>query len=189
MVLHLGICIYEFAVIPSRRVPISCRAGKVDRVEVTGETKECARLVELIKQDEAKIARVQARQLERIAKLAKLEGRGRGVNAEVAFALRLTENAASKRVSLACALTTRLPETLNAMRRGEIDSYKASKIAGPTEVLTEEHAREVDLIMSTRWHDKTRTRSGERSIASSPRWTRTATNKDAEYGGRTGMWR
>jgi hypothetical protein len=39
---------------------------------------------------------------------------------------------------------------LEAMRRGEIDGFKALKIHEPTALLSDEEARRVDAVMSTR---------------------------------------
>ncbi|PRX49154.1 uncharacterized protein DUF222 [Prauserella shujinwangii] len=96
----------------------------------------------------ARIARLQALQLRAIAEHACLRGHGRDVAQEIALALSVTENAAARQLDLAQALTTRLPNTFAAMRRGDIDSYKAAKIHEPTAFLADEKAREVDSRMS-----------------------------------------
>ncbi|MFD2801393.1 DUF222 domain-containing protein, partial [Prauserella oleivorans] len=69
---------------------------------------------------------------------------------EVALALAISENAARIKIGLARDLVTRLPETLGALSRGEIDLYKASKVSEPTAVLSDSRAREVAAAVSGR---------------------------------------
>lgn len=99
--------------------------------------------------------RLAAEQLVAIAEFAKYADEPKGVPRELALGLSITRQRAENQVELARALTTRLPETLNAMRRGRIDGYKASKIHEPTMHLTDEQAREVDVIMGQRIERKT----------------------------------
>ncbi|WP_343034518.1 HNH endonuclease signature motif containing protein [Amycolatopsis anabasis] len=107
-------------------------------------------LKEIIQLEGEEIAQAQARQLRAIAELDNLQERSRGVPVEVAWLLNLVEHKAAKKVALARALTTRLPETLKAMEGGVIDEEKASKVAEPTAYLSDEKAREVDAIMASR---------------------------------------
>jgi hypothetical protein len=74
---------------------------------------------------------------------------------ELSLGLAITEYQAAHQIALAEALTARLPETFKAMRRGELDAYKASKIVEPTAVLTDDQAREVDAVMAGRIGRKT----------------------------------
>ncbi|MFD2399151.1 DUF222 domain-containing protein [Prauserella oleivorans] len=69
---------------------------------------------------------------------------------EVALALAISENAARIKIGLARDLVTRLPETLGALSRGDIDLYKASKVSEPTSVLSDDMAREVDAAVADR---------------------------------------
>ncbi|PRX51504.1 uncharacterized protein DUF222, partial [Prauserella shujinwangii] len=96
----------------------------------------------------AAAARCQARMLETLAEYRRLRGRARDVPQEVALVLAVTERAAARQLDLADALVTRLPRTLAALRRGEIDAYKAAKVHEPTACLTDEQAREVDARMA-----------------------------------------
>ncbi|WP_084628266.1 DUF222 domain-containing protein [Amycolatopsis nigrescens] len=115
------------------------------------------RATELLKEIqvlEGQKCRVEAAQLKLIAELNEVEDRSRGVPAELALGLSITENAAMKRIALAEALAARLPKTLTAMESGMIDSYKATKIFEATTVLTEQRARDVDAIMADRLADK-----------------------------------
>ncbi|WP_442876036.1 DUF222 domain-containing protein [Amycolatopsis sp. NBC_01480] len=70
--------------------------------------------------------------------------------AELALELSVTERRAGADVALAQALTTRLPETFAAFRRGEIDAFKARMVFEPTIALSDEMARQVDAIVSAR---------------------------------------
>jgi hypothetical protein len=94
--------------------------------------------------------RLQGRYFEVLARFARAAEEPATVPQEVALALAVGKQAAENQVELAAALNTRLPRTLEAMRRGEIDGFKASKIHEPTAILTDEQAREVDAVMSTR---------------------------------------
>ncbi|PRX49321.1 uncharacterized protein DUF222 [Prauserella shujinwangii] len=98
----------------------------------------------------AQVARYQALLLETLAEYRRLRGRARDVPQEVALVLAVTERAAARQLDLADALVTRLPRTLAALRRGEIDADKASKVHEPTACLTDEQAREVDARMAAR---------------------------------------
>ncbi|EHR50736.1 hypothetical protein SacmaDRAFT_2492 [Saccharomonospora marina XMU15] len=96
------------------------------------------------------ICRLQARQLREIAAYHRDRDGCHDVVSEVALALAIGERAARRQVDLARALVTRLPNTLAAMENGVIDSHKASKIAEPTACLTDEKARQVDVLLADR---------------------------------------
>ncbi|MFD2419878.1 HNH endonuclease signature motif containing protein [Amycolatopsis pigmentata] len=100
------------------------------------------------------VNRIQARYFEVLARFTRAAEERATVPQELALALAISRSAAESQVGLAEALTTRLPRTLEAMRRGELDGFKASKIHEPTAVLTDEQAREVDAIMATRLSGK-----------------------------------
>src|SRR5207248_3534528 len=80
----------------------------------------------------------------RVAALRPSEDPHRVVNEfavdEIAPELRWTRHAAAARLALATTLTTRLPATLAALGRGEIDLSKARTIVDHTDPLTDEHA-------------------------------------------------
>src|SRR5437016_6227919 len=86
----------------------------------------------------------QLRALARFASLRPSEDPHRVVNEfavdEIAPELRWTRHAAASRLALATTLTTRLPATLAALGRGEIDLSKARTIVDHTDPLTDEHA-------------------------------------------------
>jgi hypothetical protein len=66
------------------------------------------------------------------------------ISDEVAAALTLTAQAATKCLDLALELATRLPGTAQALRQGTIDYLKARIIAEATNVLSDEDARSVE---------------------------------------------
>lgn len=70
------------------------------------------------------------------------------VSDEIAAELTWTPTHASNRLHTALQLTERLPNTLDALERGEIDLFKATTIADHTEVLAEqEQAKEVEAAI------------------------------------------
>lgn len=96
------------------------------------------------------VNRLQARHFEVLARFTRAAEEPATVPQELALALAISRPTAENQVDLAHALTTRLPHTLDAMRRGDLDGFTASKIHEPTTTLTDEQAREVDQITSTR---------------------------------------
>ncbi|EHR52209.1 protein of unknown function DUF222 [Saccharomonospora marina XMU15] len=106
---------------------------------------------------ERRIARLQAMQLKEIARYESTQRSPTEAAAELALTLAINEKSAGRRISMARALIHRLPKTLQAMQRGDLDSHKASKIAGPTASLSHEHVRQVDEIMAGRLDGKTPT--------------------------------
>ncbi|MFD2416777.1 HNH endonuclease signature motif containing protein [Amycolatopsis pigmentata] len=103
-----------------------------------------------MRQVQAWVNRLQAHYFEALAHFTRTAEEPATVPHEVALALAIGKQAAHQQVELAQALTTRLPHTLEAMQRGEIDGYKAAKILEPTTILTDDEARQVDAVMSTR---------------------------------------
>ncbi|WP_246127855.1 HNH endonuclease signature motif containing protein [Amycolatopsis rhizosphaerae] len=79
----------------------------------------------------------------KLAAIAAL-GDAESVAKEVALELHYGARQAEGQVFLARDLAQRLPGTFEAMKRGELDPYRASKVADQTSVLSDEQAREVD---------------------------------------------
>ncbi|MFC4001725.1 DUF222 domain-containing protein [Prauserella oleivorans] len=104
------------------------------------------RLVEL----EREIARLQALQVRALAEYSASRDDAADVASEVALALAISENTARIKIGLARDLVTRLPETLGALSRGEIDLHKTSKMSEPTSVLSDSMAGEVDALVAGR---------------------------------------
>ncbi|MFD2420995.1 HNH endonuclease signature motif containing protein [Amycolatopsis pigmentata] len=98
--------------------------------------------------------RLQARHFEVLARFTRTAEEPATVPQELALALAMGKQAAENQVDLAMALAIRLPRTLEAMRRGDIDGFKAMKIHEPTVILTDEQARQVDAVMATRLNGK-----------------------------------
>ncbi|SFB61644.1 protein of unknown function [Amycolatopsis marina] len=118
---------------------------------VPGLSRRRSTLVARLQSVERTRSRMEARQLCDIAELVSTSpGTSRDVAQEVALALSVTPRAAERMVSLAVALTTRLPHTLAAMRAGVVDGYKASKIADVTGCLSDDLARLADERLSQR---------------------------------------
>ncbi|MFD9958916.1 DUF222 domain-containing protein [Amycolatopsis sp. NPDC058986] len=99
---------------------------------------------------EKEISRVRARQMRALDRYSRCVGSRRSATAELALVASMTSYQAEKKLALAEALVRRLPCTLAAMERGEIDELKAAKIAEPTSVLSDELARRVDEIIVQR---------------------------------------
>lgn len=99
---------------------------------------------------ERDIARLHARFVDAAARFVAVRGCTDEAVAEVGVALGWTGRFARQRLELAEQLTTRLPHTLDALTRGEIDLVKASKVAGPTATLADEPAKRVDRLVAGR---------------------------------------
>lgn len=95
---------------------------------------------------EATVSRAHAEQLRLLARFAELRpGRDREFAAEeVALEVKWTVNVASHRLDLAETLTTRLPATLEALERAEIDLNRARVLAELTHPLSDADARQVE---------------------------------------------
>jgi len=92
-------------------------------------------------------AAVQARQARlyvRFAECRSVRPLARWGTDEVAIELGITRNAASNRLWFAQALVERLPDTLAAIERGEVDLHKARVVEELTHPLSPEHARAVE---------------------------------------------
>ncbi|MEV7554123.1 DUF222 domain-containing protein [Amycolatopsis sp. NPDC089917] len=85
-----------------------------------------------------------------LADFAALAGSRRSVTEEVALRFSVTRNHAHLLVETSCALVARLPNTLAALERGDIDLYKASKVSQLTREVPDEIAAQVDAWMAGR---------------------------------------
>ena len=118
---------------------------------VPGLSRRRSILVARLQSIERTRSKMEARQLSDIAELVSTSpGISRDVAQEVALALSITPHAAERMVSLAVALTTRLPHTLAAMKAGMLDGYKASKIADVTGSLSDDLVALADERLSQR---------------------------------------
>jgi Domain of unknown function (DUF222) len=133
----------------------------MDRLMVAGGAPVTAdRCLEAIAGWEKLIACAQAAQLREIARFAALRpGREPGTRMalaadEIAVELQLTRVAANTRLALAQTLTDRLPATLAALGRGEIDLRKAQAVSEETWTLTDEQAQAVEARVLHRAADR-----------------------------------
>lgn len=85
----------------------------------------------------------QARQLRAMAHIARKQG-SEFDSEQVALLLKWTSSWAGDRMALAKSLTGRLPASLVALERGEIDLYKVESLDQLTQHLTLEHTGEVE---------------------------------------------
>ncbi|MCP2238420.1 HNH endonuclease signature motif containing protein [Prauserella halophila] len=99
---------------------------------------------------EQDIARLHARFVDATARFVDVRGCTDESAAEVGVALGWAGSFARRRLELATQLVTRLPRTLDALRRGEVDLVKASKVAGPTTPLPDTLATRVDHLVADR---------------------------------------
>nr|WP_233611671.1 HNH endonuclease signature motif containing protein [Amycolatopsis sp. WAC 01376] len=109
-----------------------------------------ARLLDTACGEELVLRRAQGRQVRAIAGFAAVGGSRRSVTEEVALAFSVSRNQAYLLVETSCALVGRLPNTLAALERGDIDLFKASKVSQ----LTREIAAQVDAWMAGRLADR-----------------------------------
>jgi hypothetical protein len=107
-------------------------------------------LIRIIVGADAEIARAQAVKYRALAEFNRLRRRSRGVAAELAMALAVSQSWAQKMVADAEVLTTRLPKTFALMEDGILDAYRASRVCHATAWLSDGKAREVDLILAER---------------------------------------
>jgi uncharacterized protein DUF222 len=89
-------------------------------------------------------AKEAAEQLTILAEFAALDSKPEFTHLEVAAVSRVSETFARNRLELASALTTRLPRTMDALREGRIDEYKAKRVMLATEVLSDDLAAQVE---------------------------------------------
>ncbi len=85
-----------------------------------------------------------------LAEFAAVGGSRRSVTEEVALRFSVSRNQAFLLVETSCALVARLPNTLAALEKGDIDLYKASKVSQLTREVTDEVAGQVDAWMAQR---------------------------------------
>ncbi|NBH02628.1 DUF222 domain-containing protein [Amycolatopsis sp. SID8362] len=107
-------------------------------------------VIDLIRDTDAEISKLQAVQLRAIANLSVRRRREPSAASEVALALSITEHRARAIVSAASALIVRLPRMLNLMDDGRLDLYRAMKVTDATAWLSQEHIGAVDATLEDR---------------------------------------
>jgi hypothetical protein len=132
------------------------------------------RLLAAMRETERQIAAGQAEQLRRLARFASMrpakDNRPFSEFAadEVAVALGWTRNQAAHRLHLAVAVTKRLPDTLAALARGDLDLRQVEAIEDLTSPLSVETARAVEAAVLPRavgWNTSELRRAVRRVIA------------------------
>ncbi|WP_145600658.1 HNH endonuclease signature motif containing protein [Prauserella rugosa] len=93
-------------------------------------------------------ARVDGAEMTFLASLASDEGEWRGLTEELAPSLRVSPVEVEKRIRNAVDLSRRMPRVLEAMREGQVELYGARRILAVTSPLSDEHARQVDALLS-----------------------------------------
>jgi Domain of unknown function (DUF222) len=110
---------------------------------------EGEQIIETMQHWERVIAYAHAQQMKAMVALAQLRRRPNGqfedyLGDEIALALNISGIAASHRLDLALDLVEKLPDTLAALDKGEIDLTRARAISDSTGPLSAEHAAEVE---------------------------------------------
>ena len=111
---------------------------------------KAARFLDTAFDEELSLRRTQGRQVRALADFAARGGSRRSVTEEVALRFSVTRNHAFLLVETSCALVARLPNTLAALERGDIDLYKASKVVQLTRDVSDEVAAQVDAWLTDR---------------------------------------
>ncbi|OXM58127.1 HNH endonuclease [Amycolatopsis thailandensis] len=115
---------------------------------------KAARLLDAAHDEEILLRQAQGRQVRSIAEFAAVGGSRRSVTEEVALCFSVSRNQAFLLVETSCALVARLPNTLAALEKGDIDLYKASKVSQLTREVSDEVAAQVDAFMAKRLADR-----------------------------------
>ncbi|UMP00277.1 HNH endonuclease signature motif containing protein [Amycolatopsis sp. EV170708-02-1] len=115
---------------------------------------KAAQFLDAAYDEEVVLRRAQGRQVHAIAGFAAVGGSRRSVTEEVALAFSVSRNQAYLLVETSCALVARLPNTLAALEKGDIDLYKASKVSQLTREVSDEVAALVDAFMTKRLADR-----------------------------------
>jgi hypothetical protein len=133
---------------PHDMLPVMLKSVRTD--PDTLQRMKDEQVVDIIRDTDAEISKLQALQLRAIADLSVRRRRVPSAASEVALALSITEHRASAIVSAASALIARLPRMLNLMDDGRLDLYRAMKVTDATAWLSGEHVRVVDSTLEDR---------------------------------------
>ncbi len=107
-------------------------------------------LVRVAREAAAEIARLEAIQVRAAGVLARRRRNARSVEAEFRLALCVTKRYAGEFVSAAESLISRLPKTLGLMERGQLNLFRAMKVAEATAWLSDDAARVADAALELR---------------------------------------
>nr|WP_082857631.1 HNH endonuclease signature motif containing protein [Amycolatopsis regifaucium] len=115
---------------------------------------KAARFLDAAFDEEVLLRQAQGRQVRALAEFAAVGGSRRSVTEEVALCFSVSRNQAFLLVETSCALVARLPNTLAALEKGDIDLYKASKVTQLTREVSDEVAAQVDEWLVKRLADR-----------------------------------
>src|SRR5689334_4509898 len=105
---------------------------------------EAVEVLDALAYHEKQIAYHQARRLRVLADYAIACEGEEFFEAEIAAAMKWTSRWTSDQVAMALEMVTRLPRTMDALEKGEIDFYKARVLYDKTAPLSADHAAEVE---------------------------------------------
>ncbi|MBB5857709.1 hypothetical protein HDA45_007796 [Amycolatopsis umgeniensis] len=111
---------------------------------------KATRFLDTAYDEEVSLRRTQGRQVRALAGFAAVGGSRRSVTEEVALRFSVSRNQAALLLEVSCALVSRLPNTLAALDKGDIDLFKASKVSQLTREVSDEVAAQVDAFMAKR---------------------------------------
>ncbi|RZQ62550.1 HNH endonuclease [Amycolatopsis suaedae] len=106
--------------------------------------------VRLLAAVDAQLAKLEAVRADALAMFGDLCGSERDGAAELALVLAITENQATRELSHARSLRSRLPKVMGLMRAGKVRFYTAGKVCEATSWLSESAVREVDAVLESR---------------------------------------
>ncbi|MFP5334013.1 MAG: DUF222 domain-containing protein [Actinomycetes bacterium] len=154
------------ALLPGRRVDLLHEQGHaVELVDRTLGHDEAARVLDEIARLERRVAALQARQVELLARFERM-GDGGGprefATDEVAARMRWTAWTAQRRMADAEALTNRLPRTLELLASGRLDYARVRAVVSGTAELDDACAGAVDAAVATVAPDLTTSQIAER---------------------------
>src|SRR5439155_12967474 len=149
----------------------------------------------VVRDTDTEIAKLHARQMRALARIAELRadpktGKAEFVGAEVAMEMLWSRHAAERKVDIATDLIQRLPGTVAALGEGQIDLAKATAVLDLTAPLKVEKARQVEQVVLTRASTQTlrqlkdRTRKAVQAIdpeGQQERHEKRVTQRRAEY--------
>nr|WP_184906172.1 HNH endonuclease signature motif containing protein [Amycolatopsis umgeniensis] len=111
---------------------------------------KAARFLDTSFDEEVSLRQAQGRQVRALAEFAAVGGSRRSVTEEIALRFSVTRNRAFLLVETSRALVSRLPNTLAALERGDIDLYKSSKVTQLTREVSDEVAAQIDAWLAER---------------------------------------
>jgi len=119
--------------------------------------------LQAVQECQAQISYWQAQQLRALCDYVELTCHDEFAAAEIAAMMTWTKNWAEDRLQTALDLVTKLPATVDALEKGEIDLYKAQILHDYTLPLSPEHAAEIEERVLTKAPEQTSTQMRRRA--------------------------